>query len=99
MSLQGNIQSIGQIAIAVSNVEQSLVFYRDKLGLKLLFDVPANLAFLECGGIRLMQTTQQGESIDYRTSVIYYKVDNLDEAVVMVKKKRNRIYSRATANG
>jgi len=87
VSLQGCIQSIGQIAIAVSNVEQSLVFYRDKLGLKLLFDVPPNLAFLDCGGIRLMLTTQQGESIDHQTSVIYYKVANLDEAVDMIKEK------------
>jgi methylmalonyl-CoA/ethylmalonyl-CoA epimerase len=37
---------IGQIAITVKDVERSVAFYRDSLGMKLLFQAPPNLAFL-----------------------------------------------------
>jgi catechol 2,3-dioxygenase-like lactoylglutathione lyase family enzyme len=47
MPLDTGITSIGQIAIAVSDIKRSMEFYRDKLGLKLLFEVPPNLAFFE----------------------------------------------------
>jgi catechol 2,3-dioxygenase-like lactoylglutathione lyase family enzyme len=47
MPLDTGITSIGQIAIAVSDIKRSVEFYRDKLGLKLLFEVPPNLAFFE----------------------------------------------------
>ncbi len=45
------------------------------------------MAFLQCGDIRLMLTTQQGEKRDHQTSVIYYKVSNLDDAVSQLKQK------------
>jgi methylmalonyl-CoA/ethylmalonyl-CoA epimerase len=54
----GPINQIGQIAMPVKNVESAIAFYRDKLGLKFLFQVP-NLAFFDCGGIRLMLDTPQ----------------------------------------
>jgi len=79
------IYSIGQIAIAISDLEQSLIFYRDKLGLPVLFEVPPNMAFLSCGDIRLMLTKLQGEPKDHKTSVIYYKVSDLNVAVEQIK--------------
>ena len=81
------IESIGQIAIAVSDIQQSLKFYKDTLGLRLLFEAPPNLAFLECDGVRLMLTTLQGEERDHNTSVLYYKVSDLDSAVSELKSK------------
>ncbi|GLP96458.1 VOC family protein [Paraferrimonas sedimenticola] len=72
------INSIGQIAIAVSDIEVSKAFYRECLGLNLLFEAPPNLAFFDCAGVRLMLTTQQGPAADHHTSVIYYKVDNIE---------------------
>jgi len=47
------IQNIGQISIIVHDLERATAFYRDTLGLPLLFTVP-NLAFFDCGGVRLM---------------------------------------------
>lgn len=72
------IESIGQIAIAVSDVQRAKSFYQEVLGLKSLFDAPPSLSFFQCGGTRLMLTTLQGDPADHRTSVIYYKVDQLD---------------------
>lgn len=81
------IDSMGQIAIAVTDIQHSLKFYHQTLGLKLLFEAPPNLAFLQCGEVRIMLTTLQGEKSDHHTSVIYYKVSNLDLAVSSLKKK------------
>jgi len=44
-----DIESIGQIAIAVSNIERATTFYRDKLGLPLLFEAGPDLVFFSCG--------------------------------------------------
>jgi len=71
------IYGIGQIAIAVSDIKQAVKFYKDKLGLSLLFEVPSGMAFFECGGIRLMITEQNGDKKDHHTSVIYYRVNDI----------------------
>lgn len=75
-----SITNIGQIAIAVSDLDSAKRFYLDVLGLHLLFEAPPGLAFFDCGGVRLMLTTQQGDSKDHTTSAIYYKVDDIDHA-------------------
>ena len=69
---------IGQIAIPVTNLERAVAFYRDKLGLKFLFQVP-NLAFFDCGGVRLMLDVPE-DSGERRSSVIYFKVAKIEEA-------------------
>ena len=81
MTDKPEIQGIGQIAIAVSNIRRSVAFYRDVLGLPLLFEAPPGLAFFDCGGVRLMLTTPQGEARDHHTSVIYYKVADIHAAM------------------
>lgn len=81
------IECIGQIAIAVSDIQKSLDFYKNTLGLNLLFEAPPNLAFLQCDGVRIMLTTLQGEEGDHHTSVIYYKVKDLEKSVSQLKNK------------
>ena len=73
-----NISSIGQIAIAISDLEKATYFYQKILKLELLFDVPPNLAFFNCDGVRLMLSTLQGPEQDHKTSVIYYKITNIE---------------------
>lgn len=87
MSSEVGIKSIGQIAIAVSDIERATHFYRDVLGLPLLFEAPPALAFFDCGGVRLMVTTRQGADQDHRTSVIYYKVANINAATEVLKQR------------
>ncbi len=81
------IESIGQIAIAVTDVDRSVEFYENTLELKLLFRAPPNLAFFDCGGVRLMLTIPQGEGVDNSTSIIYYKVDDIEAATANLKAK------------
>jgi methylmalonyl-CoA/ethylmalonyl-CoA epimerase len=75
--------TIGQIAMPVTSLETSVAFYRDKLGLKLLFQVP-NLAFFDCGGVRLMLDIPQ-EGTWHNGSPIYFKVPDIDRAYESLK--------------
>ena len=85
MNQQCEIQSIGQIAIAVTDIQKAVEFYRDTLGLEFLFDAPTGLAFFNCGGVRLMITTLQGDENDHHTSTIYYKVNDIMAATDVLK--------------
>ncbi len=74
---QLRISQIGQIAITVRDLDRAVAFYRDTLGLAFLFQVP-NLAFFDCGGIRLMLTPGENPAETY-SSIVYYKVDNIEQ--------------------
>jgi methylmalonyl-CoA/ethylmalonyl-CoA epimerase len=69
---------IGQIAIVCKDVARARDFYRDALGLRHLFDAGPTLSFFDCGGTRLMLSTQEGEPTG--TSVLYYLVPDIDAA-------------------
>lgn len=72
------IQSIGQIAITVSDVEKALVFYRDILGLTFLFRPSENLAFLQSGETRIMLSTPQGAGEIGKNSILYFKTKDIE---------------------
>jgi catechol 2,3-dioxygenase-like lactoylglutathione lyase family enzyme len=72
------IESIGQVAITVSDVGRALTFYRDVLGLRFLFDAGPQLAFLDAGGVRIMLSTPQGAGIVAANSILYFKVTALE---------------------
>src|SRR5437879_3752450 len=74
-----SLAQIGQIAITVRNLDRAVEFYQATLGMKLLFRVP-NLAFFDCGGVRLMLTIPEKPEFDHPASVIYYKVADLPAA-------------------
>ena len=71
---------IGQLAIPVSDLERALAFYKDTLGLRFLFQAPPGLAFLDCGGVRLMLARNQEGEPPAPAGVIYYRVADLDAA-------------------
>ena len=69
------IDRIGQIAIRVRDLDRAVNFYRDVLQLKFLFRVP-NLAFFDCGGVRLMLTPPEGQA-DQPSSILYFNVADI----------------------
>lgn len=73
------LSQIGQIALNVHDLERAIAFYRDKLGMKHLFTVP-KMAFFECGGIRLMLGLPEKPEFDHPSSIIYFKVDDIQAA-------------------
>ena len=76
-SIPSALERIGQIAIPVHDVPRAVAFYRDQLGLRLLFEAPPSMAFLECGGVRLMLTIPEGAH-DHPSSILYFTVADID---------------------
>ncbi len=73
------LKAIGQIAIIVHDLEKAVAFYRDALGMQYLFQAP-NLAFFNCGGIRIMLGPPETPEFDHPGSIIYFKVDDINAA-------------------
>jgi methylmalonyl-CoA/ethylmalonyl-CoA epimerase len=71
-----SLKEIGQIAVPVRDLERSVQFYRDILGMRFLFQVP-KMAFFDCGGVRLMLSIPEAEEFDHPASIIYYRVDDI----------------------
>jgi predicted enzyme related to lactoylglutathione lyase len=74
------LSAIGQIAVNAHDIDRATAFYRDKLGMKHLFSVPPNLAFFDCDGIRLMLSLPARPEFDHPSSILYFKVDDIQQA-------------------
>ena len=75
-----SLERISQVAVHVRDIGRASAFYREKLGLKHLFDAPPRMAFFECGGVRLMLTHPEGGEFDHRSSVLYFHVGDIEAA-------------------
>jgi methylmalonyl-CoA/ethylmalonyl-CoA epimerase len=73
------ITAIGQIAIVVHETNRAIEFYRDTMGLRLLFTAGL-LAFFDCGGVRLMLTPPERPEFDHPSSILYFKVPDIQAA-------------------
>ena len=72
--------TVGQIHITVTDLDRSVAFYRDVLGLPHLFTVPGQpMAFFDGGGVRLYLGSTQDERFVSRPT-IYYRVEDVDTA-------------------
>ncbi|HET7520573.1 MAG TPA: VOC family protein [Candidatus Limnocylindria bacterium] len=72
------IERIGQVRIAVADVDRAVAFYRDVLGMPFLFQFPG-MAFFDLGGTRLMLVDPQSRDFGGQ-SAIYYEVDDITAA-------------------
>ena len=72
--------TIGQIHVSVTDVDRSIAFYRDVLGIPFLFRVLGQpMAFFECDGVRLYLGVPESEEFRSR-GVLYFTVDDIEEA-------------------
>ncbi|HXM36613.1 MAG TPA: VOC family protein, partial [Pyrinomonadaceae bacterium] len=81
------LSAIGQIAVNVHDTARAVEFYRDKLGMKVLFCAPPDLAFFDCAGIRLMLTTPEKPEFDHPNSIIYFNVDDIQSAFTTLSER------------
>jgi catechol 2,3-dioxygenase-like lactoylglutathione lyase family enzyme len=74
---------LGQISRAVRNIEESVRWYRDVVGLPHLYTY-GELAFFDCGGVRLFlsQRTALGED-----SLLYFQVPEIRQAHDELKQR------------
>lgn len=75
---------IGQIAVNIENVERAVEFYKEVIGLPLLFETNG-LAFFQCEDTRLLLSRPETEEFDHPSSVLYFKVDDLQSEIARMK--------------
>jgi methylmalonyl-CoA/ethylmalonyl-CoA epimerase len=79
--------AIGQIAMNATDIPRAVRFYRDALGMRLLFEVPPKMAFFDCAGVRLMLSLPEGAEYDHPGSVLYFRVDDIAQAHAALKER------------
>ena len=84
---QLSLSKIEQIALNAHDIDRAIAFYRDKLGMKLLFSVPPNLAFFDCDGIRLMLSLPPKPEFDHPGSIIYFNVADIHDAYATLSER------------
>jgi len=73
------ITRVGQVAMNVQDLGRATAFYRDVLGLKFLF-AAGQLAFFDCGGVRLMLDKPENAQFDHPSSILYFTVPDIEAA-------------------
>ena len=82
------VESIGQIAMTVSDLARARVFYANKLGMKHLFDA-GSMAFFQCGEIRFAigLSEESGASAPHGGPIIYFHVSKIDAVHAALKEQ------------
>ena len=73
------ITAIGQISVNIYDIDRATAFYRDVLGLPLLFQA-GGMSFFDCGGVRLMLAKAERPEFDHPGSILYFKVPDIQAA-------------------
>jgi methylmalonyl-CoA/ethylmalonyl-CoA epimerase len=73
------IARLGQISINVRDLDRAIQFYRDTLGLPLLFTT-GGMAFFDCAGVRLMLARPEKPEFDHPSSILYFTVPHIEAA-------------------
>jgi methylmalonyl-CoA/ethylmalonyl-CoA epimerase len=78
------ISRLAQISINAHDLDRATAFYRDKLGLRLLFTA-GKMAFFDCGGVRLMLATAEQPELDHPSSILYFTVPDIAAAHLQMR--------------
>jgi methylmalonyl-CoA/ethylmalonyl-CoA epimerase len=80
------LRDIMQIALTVTDLPRAVAFYRDRLQLPLLFEVP-RLAFFQAGAVRLMLGLPEDGTAAQAGSPIYFRIGDLPTTVEALKAR------------
>ena len=70
---------VAQLMVPVADFDRGVAFFRDVLGLKLLFSAPPQMAFFQCGDVRLLVGTLPAGENAQRGSQIYFHVADIHD--------------------
>ena len=82
-----NLSRIEQVAIPVRDLARATAFYRELLGMQLLFEVPPQLAFFDCEGVRLALSIASDPMYEPPGSIVYYRVADIDMAHAELERR------------
>jgi methylmalonyl-CoA/ethylmalonyl-CoA epimerase len=78
---------VAQILIPIRDFEKGVAFYRDTLGLPFLFAAPPQMAFFDCGGVRLLVGVPPPGQEAQRGSAIYFQIPDIHAVTAALKYK------------
>ena len=78
---------VAQILIPVEDFDRGVAFYRDVLGIPFLFAAPPQMAFFDCGGVRLLVGGAPAGQKVQRGSAIYFRVSDIDSVYSFLADK------------
>ncbi len=76
-----------QVAVTTTNLGRAISFYRDSLGLPMLF-VANNMAFFDVAGTRLMVALDPARAEAASTSILYFDAPHFDVQLARLKGLR-----------
>jgi predicted enzyme related to lactoylglutathione lyase len=89
--MTATLTGVLQIAITAKDIDRAAAFYRDSLCLPLLMTAP-NMAFFNCGGVRLYLSGAQGSDHNVSSSFIYFRTPDIDAFLADAKSKNVTIH-------
>jgi predicted enzyme related to lactoylglutathione lyase len=78
---------VAQLLIPVSDFDAGVAFYRDTLGIPFLFAAPPQMAFFDCGGVRLLVGVMPPGQEAQRGSAIYFQVKDIHAVFSSLKEQ------------
>ncbi|HYL20719.1 MAG TPA: VOC family protein [Gemmatimonadales bacterium] len=81
------LSSIGQIFIRAKDLDRAVRFYRDTLGMPLLFQAPPQMAFFKCGEVSVMVGVPEQPELDHAASIVYYLVPDIAAAHTTLRER------------
>ncbi len=70
--------TVAQLLVPVDDLERGVAFYRDVLGIPFLFTAPPQMAFFQCGAVRLLVGVLPPGQKAQRGSAIYFQVADME---------------------
>ncbi len=87
-----DVSHIGQIALAVRDVERAEKFFGETMGFRKLFRF-GDLSFFDCAGVRLLLERAKSDEEASRSSIIYFRCADIALAVRELKARGVRFGS------
>ena len=87
--MPASLGRIGQIALSVTDMDRSVAFWRDTVGLRFLFQAP-NVAFFDVAGVRLMLGAAESDAKAAGTT-LYFETTDLDATFAAIRDRGAKI--------
>jgi methylmalonyl-CoA/ethylmalonyl-CoA epimerase len=69
--------AVCQVLLPVDDLDRAIAFYRDTLGLPLLFTAPPQMSFFQCGSVRLLVGVPPVDQPRQRVPALYVQVPDI----------------------
>jgi len=77
--------TVTQVMIPIEDFDRGTAFYRDTLGIPLLFAAPPQMTFFQCGSVRLLVGVMPPGQHAQRGSAIYFQVPDIQAVFASLK--------------